>query len=181
MQRADANMQSSQEIDSWHGWTASQWENCGRGVLWMSRKTVVREKWFVDRSPSGAAPGKAGGACSALQVCGCLSVPVVPVLRVPGVGQMDGSRKMRSHLLQVPQEFISQDWIRPGLAKVQGVREWQTNKRDRTCEAEAEGGCQCGAGALSLPLLHPPTIRAQPTHAHRSLWVQSGAVASLIR
>lgn len=145
--------------------TASQWENCGRGVLWMSRKTVVREKWFVDRSPSGAAPAKAGGACGALQVCGCL-VPV-PVPCVPAwVGQFDGSREMRSHLLQVPQEFISQDWIRPGLAKVQGVTDWQTNKRDRTCEAEAEGGCQ-GVSALQGPSRCHNTRTNPPTRIAR--------------
>lgn len=110
-----------------------------------------------------------------------LRVPVCTrgtCVRVPGVGQMDGSREMRSHLLQVPQEFISQDWIRPGLAKVQGVREWQTNKRDRTCEAEAEGGCQCGAGALSLPLLHP-THNTRTIHPHASLAFGCSVVQTL--
>lgn len=95
-------------------------------------------------------PGRSMRRPAGLRVpcaCTCALCASVPAW----VGQFDGSLEMRSHLLQVPQEFISQDWIRPGLAKVQGVTDWQTNKRDRTCEAEAEGGCQCPAGALSPP------------------------------
>lgn len=75
--------------------SASQWENCGRGVLWMSRKTVVREKWFVDRSPSGAAPGKAGGEHAApCRFAGaCLYLWYLCLVWV----KMDGSRRVVTH------------------------------------------------------------------------------------
>lgn len=112
-----------------------------------------------------------------LQVCGCLWCLACVCARVPGWWmwiRMDGSRQMRSHLLQVPQEFHLPRLDSTGPCQGPGGQRLagQTS-RDRTCEAEAEGGCQCGAGAsLRLPHSHSVpiassihTIRAQiPPH-----------------
>lgn len=68
-----------------------------------------------------------------------------------------------------PQEFISQDWIRPGLAKVQGEIE-------RAKPKPREGVSVCAGAALPLLLqnhpLHTHTIRAQSTLMPCSLWLQ---------
>lgn len=123
-----------------------------------------------------AVPCRFAGAL--LCVCVCVPVP----------GWINGRGPARDAFTPAagPQEFISQDWIRPGLAKVQGVREWQTNKRDRTCEAEAEGdgvsALQGFAAYYSASTARPPTQYAhKSTHTHRSPWVQVVQSACPIR
>lgn len=80
-----------------------------------------------------------------------------------------------------PQEFISQDWIRPGLAKVQGLRDWQaartqTREIERAKPKPREGVSLCAGAALPLLLQNHPhhthTIRAQSTLMPCSLWLQ---------
>lgn len=70
------------------------------------------------------------------------------------------------------------------LPRSRGSKTGRQTRRDRTCEAEAEGGCQCGAGALSLAatasyppsmyLTHPSTMHTQDSLALGA----GGAVAS---
>lgn len=181
MQRADANMQSSQEIDSWHGWSASQWENCGRGVLWMSRKTVVRKKWFVDRSPSGAAPGKAGGACSALQVCGCLSVPVVPVcVCLVWVKWMDPARCVHT-CCRSPRNSSPKIGFDRALPRSRGSENGRQTREIEPAKPKPREGVSVVQGPSRCLCFIQPIIRAQSTHTHHSLWVQCGADASPIR
>jgi hypothetical protein len=128
-------------------------------VLWMSRKTLVREKWFVDRSPSRAAPSPLvhTGACPAYKHAGervpvfsarcfarsCQAAPGVPrcpcsCARVDHHGWIDQSCSVAlpHNLLQVPQEFISQAWIRPGHCQGPGAERltgsWAGETRDHT-------------------------------------------------
>ena len=168
MQGVDANMQSSQESDSWHGWSASQWENCGRGVLWMSRKTVVREKWFVDRSPHGAAPAKAGGMrCPA-------------GLRVPVPGWINGwvppDAFRRSHLLQVPRNSSPKIGFDRALPRSRGSENGRQTREIEPAKPKPREGVHAAHGPLCQPSTHthPHNTRTEATHTHRSLLVQVG-------
>lgn len=144
---------------------------------------MVREKWFVDKSPSGAAPAKSKEeqACrqaGAMQVCGChhwcLS-PCVCACAWCGSKWMDPARCVHT-LLQVPQEFHLPRLDSTGPCQGPGGQ----RMADKQAEIERakpkpreEGGCQCGAGALSRldhcfinHSLCLPTIHAQiPPHA----------------
>lgn len=111
-------------------------------------------------------------------VCMCVCVPGP----VPGVGQMDWIPLADAFTPAAgPQEFISQDWIRPGLAKVQGLRDWQaartqTREIERAKPKPREGVSVCAGAALPLLLQNHPhhthTIRAQSTLMPCSLWLQ---------
>lgn len=104
-----------------------------------------------------------------------LRVPVVPVLCVPvclggGCGSewMDPARCVHT-CCRSPRNFISQDWIRPGLAKVQGVREWQTNKQRSNVRSRSRGRVSVWCRGLLSPSVPLSLSGTASQYAHKSL------------
>lgn len=163
------------------------------GKLWTLCPVDVEEDGGEGEMVRGEEPfwrrtkAKAGGASMHVHASALagLRVPVVPCLRVcpcarvpvclgGGCGSewMDPARCVHT-CCRSPRNFISQDWIRPGLAKVQGVRDWQDKQAEiERAKPKPREGVSVVQGPLSVSLtltlavsvpIH--TIRAQiPPH-----------------
>lgn len=120
-------------------------------------------------------PCRFAGACGACESS-------VPVCLGGGCGSewMDPARCVHT-CCRSPRNFISQDWIRPGLAKVQGVRDWQDKQAEieRAKPKPREGvsvvqgplslSPSCLSRSLYLSLCVPIASSIHTQYAHKSL------------
>ena len=137
-----------------------------RGQEPVSRRTKPRQEAchaYIPCTSAGALPCLSSACCLA-GLC---------AFACAWVGQVDGSRPDAfTRLLQVPRNSSPKIGFDRAICQGPGVERlaaWQTGRtnkqeRGRTCEAEAEGGCQCGLcvqGPLCLLASdHPPKCLA---------------------
>lgn len=177
MQRVDANMQSSQEGDSWHGcdgqsvgelWTwcpVDVEEDGGEGEMVRGQEPVWRRTSQGSRSMRCPAGLRVPCACT-YALCASLGGSVrwvprdafTPAAGPPGI-----------HLPRLDSTGPCQG---PGGHRLADKQE-RSNVRSRS--RGRVSGCQCSAGAVSLPSASSsaqwhPQYAHKPTHTHRSLW-----------
>ena len=118
---------------------------------------MVREKWFVDRSPSRAAPSQ--GRCMSMQVCGCLCLARLGWIKMDGWIPPDAFTPAAGppgiHLPRLDSTGTCQG---PG---VDGLTDKQ-EQIERAKPKPREGVSVC-RGRLPLASNHPPT---HPQYAH---------------
>lgn len=136
---------------------------------------VRGEEPFWRRTKAKARQEEQACMCMHASALAGLRVPVVPVLCVPvclggGCGSewMDPARCVHT-CCRSPRNFISQDWIRPGLAKVQGVREWQTNKQRSNVRSRSRGRVSVWCRGLLSPSVPLSLSGTASQYAHKSL------------
>lgn len=145
---------------------------------------VRGEEPFWRRTKAKARQEEQACMCMHASALAGLRVPVVPVLCVcPCAWVVDVDQNG-----WIPPDAFTPAAGPPGISspkigfdralpRSRGSENGRQTSRDRTCEAEAEGGCQCGAGAFFLPqslshsLAPHHNTRTNPSpHIIRSLW-----------
>lgn len=139
------------------------------GKLWTLCPVDVEEDGGEGEMVRGEEPfwrrtkAKAGGASMHVHACECpcrfagacgACESSVTVCLGGGCGSewMDPARCVHT-CCRSPRNFISQDWIRPGLAKVQGVRDWQDKQAEiERAKPKPREGVSVVQGPLSVSL-----------------------------
>lgn len=153
-------------------------EDGGEGEMVRGQEPV----WRRTSQEQGGASMQASRCHAGLRVPPLVPVTLCVCLCLVWI-KMDGSRQMRSHAAAGPPGISSPKiGFDRALPRSRGSEDGRQTSRDRTCEAEAEGGGRVSVwcrGPLSpRPLLHQPltlpthNTRTNPSTRIRSLWVR---------